>query len=234
MLILKQIYGYDGFNQGRIDNMPNALLLVDIQPDFMPGGGLAVAEGDEILCGAAALLANPGFHTIVATQDWHPANHISLASNHPDHQPFDVIELYGHEQTLWPDHCIQDSDGAALHTELALAAVDLILRKGADPAVDSYSAFRNNYDAQGIRPSTGLVGYLRDRSVDAVFICGLARDFCVSWTAMDSVAAGFDTTIIWDLTRSVDPSGDAELEKRLTDTGIHIVQSTHLALEGNR
>ena len=213
--------------------MTNALLLVDVQPDFMPGGGLAVAEGDEILSGVATLLADSRFqtifHTIVATQDWHPADHISLARNHPDRQPFDVIELYGHEQTLWPDHCIQDTQGAALHPALALASIDIILRKGADPTVDSYSAFRNNFDATGVRPSTGLVGYLRDRSIDTVYICGLARDYCVAWTAMDAQAAGFETFVIWDLTRPVDPSSDAAIDKRLTKNGIHIVQSTHLA-----
>ncbi len=205
--------------------MCKALILVDVQPDFMPGGGLAVAGADEILVGIATLMADPQFHTVVATQDWHPAGHISLARNHPDHQPFDVIELYGHEQTLWPDHCIQDSEGAVLHPALASASIDMIVRKGTDPAVDSYSAFRNNFDAHGKRPSTGLAGYLNDRSIDSVFVCGLARDYCVAWTALDAVSAEFDTSVIWDLTRSVDPSGDSALEAHLTANGIHIVQS---------
>jgi nicotinamidase/pyrazinamidase len=161
----------------------------------------------------------------VATQDWHPPGHVSFASAHPGRAPFERIELYGREQVLWPDHCVQDTPGAALAPNLPWASVSAVIRKGTDPAVDSYSGFRNNYDAHGQRPPTGLAGYLRERGIRAIFVCGLARDFCVRWTAEDGVDLGFETTILWDLTRSVDPSGDAALRDECTRRGIRLVDS---------
>ncbi|MCZ6855948.1 MAG: bifunctional nicotinamidase/pyrazinamidase [Gammaproteobacteria bacterium] len=205
--------------------MTRALLLIDIQPDFLPGGALAVGEGDRILKGVAELLNNPGFDVVVATQDWHPADHTSFASNHPGKTPFEVINLYGHSQTLWPDHCVQSTPGARLYPELNWDRVDLILRKGTDRAVDSYSAFRNNLNAEGDRPATGLTGYLQARGVTEVELAGLARDYCVAWSAEDAVSEGFTTDVLWDLTRSVDPSGDRELADHLADLGVTIIRS---------
>lgn len=202
-----------------------ALIVVDVQPDFLPGGALAVPDGDAILEPLARLLAARRFPLVVATQDWHPPGHVSFASAHPGRAPFERIELYGREQVLWPDHCVQDTPGAALAPNLPWASVSAVIRKGTDPAVDSYSGFRNNYDAHGQRPPTGLAGYLRERGIRAIFVCGLARDFCVRWTAEDGVDLGFETTILWDLTRSVDPSGDAALRDECTRRGIRLLDS---------
>ncbi|MEX2532222.1 MAG: nicotinamidase [Gemmatimonadota bacterium] len=199
-----------------------ALIVVDVQPDFLPGGRLAVMEGDQVLNGITELLRSEDFAVKVATQDWHPPDHVSFASNHPGHDPMQSIELHGHEQVLWPDHCVQGTPGAELLGGLPWDSVDAIIRKGQDPVADSYSGFRNNWGPEGSRPSTGLAGYLRDREVSAVVICGLARDFCVRWTAEDAVEAGFDTTLRWDLSRSVDPNGDGELRETLEEMGIRI------------
>lgn len=207
-----------------------ALIVVDVQPDFLPGGSLAVEDGDRILPGVARLMESDDFAVEVATQDWHPSDHVSFASNHNGKEPFDTIELHGHPQVLWPDHCVQGSSGAALHAELPWDRVDAVIRKGIDPRVDSYSGFRNNWGPGGDRPSTGLAGYLRDREVDRVVVCGLARDYCVRWTAEDAAREGFDTTVVWDLTRSVDPSGDDELRSELEDQGVRVVDEA--AVEG--
>lgn len=202
--------------------LTHALVLVDIQPDFMPGGALAVGEGDAILPGVRAEMASERYALLVATQDWHPSGHISFASEHEGKQPFDEIELYGKPQTLWPDHCLQGSDGAALHPDLPWNRVSCIVRKGMDPGCDSYSGFRNNWNPDGARQSTGLAGYLRERGIKAVTLCGLARDVCVKWTAEDAVQAGFETTLLWDLSRSVDPSGDNALRDALQQQGVSI------------
>jgi nicotinamidase/pyrazinamidase len=161
----------------------------------------------------------------VATQDWHPPDHASFASNHPDGEPFQTIQLHGHEQILWPDHCVQGTPGAELHPGLPWKRVDAVIRKGVDPRVDSYSGFRNNWGPGGDRPPTGLAGYLRERDVERVVICGLARDFCVRWTAEDAVDAGFETILLWKLGRSVDPSGDDELRETLAGQGVQIEDS---------
>jgi len=202
-----------------------ALLVVDIQPDFLPGGALAVAGGDEILAPIRDLLGRGGFEVCVATQDWHPRGHISFASSHPGHQPFDVIELYGHEQVLWPDHCVQGTPGAALHEALPREPFALIVRKGADPLTDSYSTFRNNWNPRGERPALGLAGYLRERGITDVYLCGLARDYCVKWSGEDAAAAGFRVTVLWDLTRPVDPRSDADVRRDLERAGVHIDDS---------
>jgi nicotinamidase/pyrazinamidase len=211
----------------RIDEH-SALIVVDVQPDFLPGGALAVGGGDEILEPIAHLLASNRFRHVVATQDWHPPGHVSFASSHPSRHPFERITLYGHEQVLWPDHCVQGTPGAALQAKMPWHSADAIIRKGADPDVDSYSAFRNNWDRSGRRPPTGLAGYLREREIASVFVCGLARDYCVSWSAQDARAAGFATAVLWDLTRSVDPSSDAALESRLRSLGIVIGESAEI------
>lgn len=205
-----------------------ALLVVDLQPDFLPGGKLAVAEGDVILPGIAGLMQSQGFDVLVATQDWHPPGHASFASGHGNREPMETIELHGHEQILWPDHCVQGTPGAELKPGLPWHRADVIVRKATDPEVDSYSTFRDNWGPGGGRPSTGLAGLLRDRGIETVFLCGLARDFCVRWSAEDAVDAGFSTTVIWDLTRGVDPDSDDEVRAALLEKGVRLLSSGDL------
>jgi nicotinamidase/pyrazinamidase len=188
----------------------------------MPGGALAVAEGDRIVEPVRELMAADPFGLYVATQDWHPAGHISFASSHDRKKPLEVVDLYGHPQVLWPDHCVQGTAGAALHPELPSDMLSVIVRKGTDPAVDSYSGIRNNWDARGNRPSTGLAGYLRDRGITDVVLCGLARDYCVKWTAEDAASEGFAVTFLWDLTRAVDPASDAQVRRDLESAGVTV------------
>ncbi|MDX1649953.1 MAG: bifunctional nicotinamidase/pyrazinamidase, partial [Myxococcota bacterium] len=166
-----------------------ALLLVDIQRDFLPGGALAVPEGDAVVPVANRLAAR--FPLVVATQDWHPEGHVSFASSHPGHEPFDEIEVDGLDQTLWPDHCVQGSRGAGFADDLDLRPVEAIVRKGMDPRIDSYSGFFDN----GHRKETGLAGLLRGRGVDEVFLVGLAADVCVAFTARDACELGFGTPV---------------------------------------
>jgi nicotinamidase/pyrazinamidase len=199
-----------------------ALLVVDLQPDFMPGGALPVAEGDLVVNGIRALLESDRFGVCVATQDWHPRDHLSFASNHAGKRPMDVVSLYGHDQILWPDHCVQGTPGAELVRGVPWERVSAIVRKGTDPRVDSYSAFRNNWDPRGERPPTGLAGYLRERGVEEVWLCGLARDFCVKWSAEDAAAAGFRARVLWDLTRSVIPASDDTVAADLRAAGVEI------------
>jgi nicotinamidase/pyrazinamidase len=205
-----------------------ALLVVDIQPDFLPGGALAVAHGDEILGPIRRLLAEGRFGVCVATQDWHPPGHISFASSHPGKRPLDVIDLYGHEQVLWPDHCVQGTPGAALHDSLPREPFAAIVRKGADPLTDSYSTFRNNWNPDGERPPIGLAGFLRERGITDVHLCGLARDYCVKWSAEDAAAAGFRVSVLWDLTRPVDARSDTAVRQDLERAGVRITGSPEL------
>jgi nicotinamidase/pyrazinamidase len=202
-----------------------ALILVDVQPDFMPGGALACHEGDAIVPGIDRLLRRRLFKQTVATQDWHPRGHISFASVHAGTAPFQEIPLHGHPQTLWPDHCVQDTPGAALHPGIDWSPVDLILRKGNNPEMDSYSGFRENHGPNGSRPSTGLAGWLRERGVDEVYVAGLARDVCVLWTVQDALALGFRAHVLWDLTRPVTPESDAATRETLKAAGIGMVES---------
>ena len=199
-----------------------ALLVIDLQPDFMPGGALPCHEGDAVVPGIAALVASRAYRTVVATQDWHPPGHASFASSHPGRVPFDTTELHGHPQVLWPDHCVQGTPGAALDARVDWHAADLILRKGTNPQVDSYSAFRENFGPDGDRPLTGLAGWLRERGIDEVHLCGLARDYCVLWSAQDAVAAGLRARVLWDLTRPVTPEGDAPTRAALRAAGIAV------------
>jgi nicotinamidase/pyrazinamidase len=208
----------------QIDRETTALVLVDIQPDFMPGGALPVAEGDAIVQPVRELMGADLFGLYVATQDWHPAGHVSFASSHPGRKPFEVIELYGHQQVLWPDHCVQGTPGAELHRGLPWEKVSVIIRKGTDPKVDSYSGFRNNWNPRGERPPTGLAGYLRDRGITDIYVCGLARDYCVKWTAEDAAREGFRVSFLWDLTRPVDPSSDDRVRKDLESAGVRILE----------
>jgi nicotinamidase/pyrazinamidase len=201
-----------------------ALVVVDLQPDFLTGP-LAVKDGEAILDPLFALVGEGGFDTMVATQDWHPQDHVSFASNHEGRAPFETMDLYGHEQVLWPDHCVQGSAGARLHHDLPIQHLDAIVRKGQDPAVDSYSTFRNNWNQAGKRPATGLAAYLKEREVRRVVLAGLARDYCVKWSAEDAVDAGFETTVLWELTRPVDPGSDDAVRKALEDKGVNLVDA---------
>ena len=208
----------------KIDRHGAALLVVDVQLDFLPGGALAVGEGDRVIAPLRTLLEARVFDVVVATQDWHPPRHISFASSHPGRKPFETITLYGREQVLWPDHCVAGSAGAQLQPDVPWRHARAIVRKGTDPAVDSYSGFRNNYDAAGLRPPTGLAGYLRELGVRDVHVCGLARDFCVKWTAEDAAELGFSCTVLWDLTRPVVPASDAAVAASLRDRNVRIVE----------
>jgi len=181
----------------------HALIVIDVQNDFCPGGALAVAGGDEIVPGINALM--PEFDAVVLTQDWHPAGHSSFASSHEGQDPMSVIEMPYGPQVLWPDHCIQGSDGAAFHEGLRVDA-DLIIRKGFNPAIDSYSAFFENDHTT----PTGLEGYLRTRGLTQLTMVGLALDFCVNYSAVDAAKLGFDVTVREDLTRAIDFDGSLE------------------------
>lgn len=183
----------------------NALILVDIQNDFCPGGALAVPDGDEVV--AVANRLSSSFELVVATQDWHPADHKSFAANHEGRSPGEMIELEGLEQILWPVHCVQQSNGAAFRDDLVLERVARVFQKGTDPLIDSYSGFFDN----GRKRGTGLAAYLKGRNVTKVFVLGLATDYCVKFTALDAVREGFTTSLIPDGCRAVNlEPGDGE------------------------
>lgn len=200
----------------------HALILVDIQNDFMPGGALAVPHGDQIVPLINEL--QKSFSLVVATQDWHPRTHKSFATNHEGKSAFEKIMLHGMEQMLWPDHCIQGSDGAQLHRNLNVNKVEGIFRKGMDPEIDSYSAFYDN----GYKKSTGLSGYLRERKIQKVYVCGLAADYCVYFTAKDALKENFDTYIIEDATRPIDRNGFDTAKNEILSTGGQIIKSEML------
>ena len=179
----------------------NALIVIDVQNDFCPGGALAVPGGDEIVQGINALMSD--FDAVILTQDWHPAGHSSFASSHAGKNPYDMTEMPYGPQVLWPDHCIQGSLGAKFHMELHQDRADLIIRKGYNPAIDSYSAFfENDHETP-----TGLEGYLRTRGVSQLTMVGLALDFCVNFSAVDAAKLGFDVTVREDLCRAIDLDG---------------------------
>ncbi len=182
----------------RTSNSTTALLVIDMQLDFLPDGALAVTDGDSIIPGINALAAR--FPHVLLTQDWHPPNHISFASSHPGKQPYiDTIDAPYGPQHLWPDHCIQGTPGAQLHPDLTIPHAELILRKGFRKDIDSYSAFTEN-DQQ---TPTGLAGYLRERGLTRLFFTGLAYDFCVGFSALAAARLGFESIVIEDLTRAV-------------------------------
>jgi nicotinamidase/pyrazinamidase len=182
-----------------------ALVIVDVQNDFCLGGALPVPKGDEVVPAINRL--QPRFDLVVATQDWHPLNHGSFAANHPGRSPGQQIELAGLVQVLWPVHCVQDTAGAELHPGLDRTRIARVFRKGTDPKVDSYSGFFDN----GRRASTGLGEYLKEQGVTAVYVCGLATDYCVKHTALDAVSLGFQTHLVVEACRGVDlHPGDAQ------------------------
>jgi nicotinamidase/pyrazinamidase len=178
-----------------------ALIVIDVQNDFCPGGALAVPGGDEIVSGINAMMAD--FDTVVLTQDWHPAGHSSFASSHADHGPYELIEMPYGPQVLWPDHCIQASAGAAFHADLNQDPADLIIRKGMNPAVDSYSAFFENDH----KTPTGLTGYLQTRGISDLVMVGLALDYCVNFSAVDAAKLGFAVEVQTTLCRAIDLDG---------------------------
>lgn len=200
----------------------NALIIVDIQNDFTEGGALAVPDGNSIIPVVNRLQEK--FDIVVATQDWHPADHKSFASNHDGRKPFEQISLHGLDQVLWPDHCIQGTNGAAFHPDLNTNRVEAVFRKGMDSEIDSYSGFYDN----GHRKNTGLAGYLRDRKVTKVFVCGLAADYCVYFTAKDALAEGFDASIIEDATRAIDKTGFENAKKDIVSKGGQMVLSSEV------
>jgi nicotinamidase/pyrazinamidase len=202
----------------------NCLVLVDIQNDFLPGGPLAVPEGDKIIPIVNKL--QPLFPIVVATQDWHPANHGSFAANHPEKKIFEHIELNGLPQTLWPVHCVQHTKGADLAATLNRDRIAKVFPKGTDPAIDSYSGLFDN----GHRKSTGLGEWLKAHGVTHVFVCGLATDYCVKFTGLDAAQMGFKTSFIEDASRGVNvhpddvPNAIAEMKR----VGVRVVQSDEL------
>lgn len=179
----------------------HALIVIDVQPDFCPGGALAVADGDAVVAPINAMLSD--FAVRVLTQDWHPADHLSFAANHPGAAPYSMAQMPYGPQVLWPVHCVQGTPGAALHPGLHADAADLILRKGFRPGIDSYSAFFENDRTT----PTGLEGYLRSRGVSAVTLAGLATDFCVAYSALDAARLGFAVTVRLDACRGIDLNG---------------------------
>lgn len=201
-------------------NAGDVLLVVDVQNDFLPGGRLAVPDGDAVIPTINRLAQR--FETVVLTQDWHPAGHASFASAHPGRAPFDTVQLAYGAQVLWPDHCVQGTPGAELAAGLAIPHAQLVIRKGHHPAIDSYSAF---VEADRRTP-TGLAGYLRERGLARVFVVGLATDYCVGFSAADAAAAGFDTIVIEDACRAIDRDGSlASAWTRMSDAGVHRLDS---------
>lgn len=195
--------------------MSKALIVIDVQNDFCPGGALAVQSGDEIVAGINHLMAD--FDAVILTQDWHPAGHSSFASSHDGKAPLEMIEMSYGPQVLWPDHCVQGTEGAAFHSGLNADRADMIVRKGYNPAIDSYSAFFENDQ----KTPTGLEGYLRTRGITDLTMVGLATDFCVNFSAVDAARLGFDVTVLQSLCRGIDLNGslDAALAG-MTNAGV--------------
>ena len=197
-----------------------ALIIIDVQNDFCPGGALPVPRGDEVVPLINRL--SESFEHVLLTQDWHPPGHRSFASSHPGKAPFETIELDYGRQVLWPDHCLQGSSGAAFHPGLQIDRAELILRKGFRPAIDSYSAFFEN----DRKTPTGLAGYLRERGIDTLYLAGLALDFCVGWSAVDGRRLGFDVTVFQDASRAIDTDGSLEAALRqMREAGVRLVES---------
>lgn len=199
--------------------MANALIVIDVQNDFCPGGKLAVAGGDEVVAPINAMMAE--FGAVILTQDWHPADHLSFASNH-DAEPFTTTQMPYGTQVLWPDHCVQGSDGAAFHPALNVTRADMIVRKGYNPGIDSYSAFFENDQST----KTGLAGYLRDRGITDLTFAGLALDFCVGWSALDAVKEGFSARVITSACRAIDLDGSLEAATAaMQDAGVALISA---------
>ncbi|PWE27725.1 bifunctional nicotinamidase/pyrazinamidase [Pararhodobacter marinus] len=196
----------------------HALLVIDVQNDFCPGGALAVSDGDAVIAPINAMMED--FAVTVLTQDWHPADHTSFAANHPGAEPFSLTEMPYGPQVLWPTHCVQGSRGAAFHEGLRTDPADLIIRKGFRPAIDSYSAFFENDKTT----PTGLDGYLRARGVTAVTLAGLATDYCVAFSALDAAKLGFDVSVRLDACRAIDLDGSlASALEQMRAAGVRLI-----------
>jgi len=201
-----------------------ALLVIDVQNCFLPGGSLAVKDGEQVVPVINRIAK--AFRNVVMTQDWHTPAHISFASSHSGKKPFEVIDLAYGKQVLWPDHCVQGTEGAALSKDLAIPQAELIIRKGFHNDVDSYSAFT---EADG-KTSTGLGAYLQARGVTSVFVAGLATDFCVAWTALDARKAGFETYVVEDACRGIDTQGSlAKAWSDMDSAGVKRIKSDDIA-----
>ena len=202
----------------------SALLVIDVQNCFLPGGSLAVKEGEQVV--PVINKISKAFANVVMTQDWHTPAHVSFASSHAGKKPFELVDLAYGKQVLWPDHCVQGTEGAALSKDLAIPQAELIIRKGFHNAVDSYSAFT---EADG-KTTTGLAAYLQARGITRVFVAGLATDFCVAWTALDARKAGLETYVVEDACRGIDTQGS--LAKAWTDmaaAGVKRISSEDIA-----
>ena len=195
----------------------DVLLIVDVQNDFCPGGALAVPDGDAIIPAVNRLARS--FAHVILTQDWHPPGHASFASSHPGRSPFDAIEVSYGTQILWPDHCVQGTRGARFHPELNVPHAELVVRKGFRSAIDSYSAFREN---DRLTP-TGLAGYLRERGLERITMCGLATDFCVAFSAIDGREAGFEVAVVTAACRGIDIDGSvARAMRSMSEAGVSV------------
>jgi nicotinamidase/pyrazinamidase len=203
----------------------SALLVIDVQNCFLPGGSLAVKDGDQVVPVINRLAK--GFANVVMTQDWHTEGHVSFASAHPGKKPFEVIDLPYGKQVLWPDHCVQGTDGALLSKDLSIPQAELVIRKGFHKDVDSYSAFT---EADG-KTTTGLEAYLKARQMKRLFVAGLATDFCVAWTALDAREAGFETYVVEDACRGIDTQGSlAKAWADMAKAGVKRIQSADIAV----
>ncbi|MGH9589069.1 MAG: bifunctional nicotinamidase/pyrazinamidase [Terracidiphilus sp.] len=202
----------------------DVLLVIDVQNDFCPGGALAVPGGDEVIAPIHGIA--PHFQHVILTQDWHPADHASFSSAHPGRQPFESVHTSYGEQTLWPPHCVQGTEGAAFHPALRLPQAELILRKGFRREIDSYSAFFENDRAT----ATGLAGYLRDRNLTRVFVAGLAYDYCVAYSALDARRLGLPAMILRDACRAIGLNDSvAKAEAHFAEAGVVVIECAELA-----
>jgi nicotinamidase/pyrazinamidase len=209
--------GQTSFAKGH--TMSHALLVIDVQNDFCPGGALAVADGDDIVRGINAIM--PEYDAVILTQDWHPTGHSSFATTHGA-DPMTLTQMPYGPQVLWPDHCIIGTNGAAFHSDLNVDAADMIIRKGYNPAIDSYSAFFENDHST----PTGLEGYLRTRGIDTLTLVGLATDFCVNYSAVDAAKLGFNVTVRMNLCRAIDFDGSLDAAiAGMTQAGVSVEQA---------
>ena len=212
-------------SEPRVAGGRDALIVIDLQNDFCPGGQLAVPGGDEVVPVVNRLAGR--FQHVLLTQDWHPANHLSFASSHPGKAPFEAIEAPYGQQILWPDHCVQGTPGADFHSGVDIPPAELILRKGFRRSIDSYSAFLEN----DRKTQTGLAGYLRERGIGQLYLAGLAFDFCVLYSAEDGRAAGFSVSVIEDACRAIDMDGSAgSASERLAAAGVPLISADEILL----
>jgi nicotinamidase/pyrazinamidase len=198
------------------------LVIIDMQNDFIPGGSLEVPGGDRLIPAINRLQER--FDLVIATQDWHPASHMSFASNHPGKKPFDKVEWKGMEQVLWPDHCIQSTPGAEFHPKVDTRKIEALFRKGMDEKIDSYSGFYDN----GHQKNTGLAGYLRERRAGELYFCGLAADVCVNYSIRDALREGFSATLIQDATCPINEDAYEKIKKELAADGCRIISSDNI------